>query len=164
MNSKDLRQEIEIKRPRYLIKYKPLLEAISNKGTSGGGDYVRFGPFYQTYMYAFMIGYRKGECVPIVESGDKSDTFADMSHWRPSAMLDYILMLILSESKEKMNFTWMELEAMKEEEGKDAVKKIITRIEGYANAGLEHLQTLYNTKKEMFRDPFVFVNILRDIK
>ena len=47
---------------------------------------------------------------------------------------------------------------------KDAVKKIITRIEGYANAGLEHLQTLYNTKKEMFRDPFVFVNILRDIK
>ena len=79
-------------------------------------------------------------------------------------MEDNILMLILSESKEKMGFTWMELEAMREEEGKDAVKKIITRIEGYANAGLEHLQTLYNTKKEMFRDPFVFVNILREIK
>ena len=45
MNSKDLKQEIEIKRPRYLIKYKPLLETISNKGTSGGGDYVRFGDF-----------------------------------------------------------------------------------------------------------------------
>lgn len=164
MNSKDLRQEIEIKRPRYLAKYKPLLEAISNKGTSGGGDYVRFGPFYQTFMYAFMIGYRKGDCVPIFEGSDKSETFADISHWRPSAMIDYVLMLILTESKEKLGFSWIELEAMKEEEGKDAVKKMITRIEGYANAGLDYLQTLYDTKKEMFRDPFVFVNILKDIK
>lgn len=71
MNSKDLRQEIEIKRPRYLLKFKPLLEAISNKGTAGGGDFIKFGPFFQTYMYAFMIGYRRGECIPLQDAGEK---------------------------------------------------------------------------------------------
>ena len=49
MNSQDFRQEIEIKRPKYLEKYVPLMEAISNKGTTGGGDYIKFGPFFQTY-------------------------------------------------------------------------------------------------------------------
>ena len=32
MNSQEFRQEIDIKRPRYLAKYYPLMETISNKG------------------------------------------------------------------------------------------------------------------------------------
>lgn len=163
MNSKDLRQEIEIKRPRYLLKFKPLLEAISNKGTAGGGDFIKFGPFFQTYMYAFMIGYRRGECIPLQDAGEKTD-FADISHWKPVEMVNYMLMLILSESKEKLGFSWSELEALDEEKGKAAVKAIIGRIEGYANAGLDYIQTKYSENKEEFRDPFVFVNILRELK
>lgn len=75
-----------------------------------------------------------------------------------------MLMLILSESKEKLGFSWSELEAMDEEKGKAAVKAIIGRIEGYANAGLDYIQTKYSENKEEFRDPFVFVNILRELK
>ena len=31
MNSEQFRKEIEIKRPKYLTRYKPLMEAISEK-------------------------------------------------------------------------------------------------------------------------------------
>lgn len=159
MNSYQFRREIEIKRPKYLVKYKPLLEAISNKGTTTGGDYIKFGPFFQTYMYAFMIGYKRQECLPLSDTGEKTD-FADISHWKPTEMVDYILMLILSESHDKIGFSWVELEAMDDEHSRLAVSKIINRIEGYANAGLDYIQSKYNNNKEEFRDPFVFVNLL----
>lgn len=35
MNSEQFRKEIEIKRPKYLTRYKPLMEAISEKGKVG---------------------------------------------------------------------------------------------------------------------------------
>lgn len=71
MNSIQFRKEIEIKRPKYLVKYKPLMEAISEKGKVGGGDYIKFGPFFQTYMYAFMIGFKRKEFLPLSETGEK---------------------------------------------------------------------------------------------
>ena len=58
------------------------------------------------------------------------------------------LMLILSESKEKMGFTWMELEAMKDEDGKDAVKKIDTAVaKGYVHKNTAARRKSQMTKK-----------------
>lgn len=65
MNGNEFRQELDIKKPKYLAKYYNLMETISNKGSVNGGDYIKFGPFFQTYMYAFMIGYHLGVCNPI---------------------------------------------------------------------------------------------------
>ena len=135
MNSQEFRQEIDIKRPRYLAKYYPLMETISNKGTTGGGDYIKFGPFFQTYMYAFMIGYHLGECNQIAGSGETRD-FAPLNHWKPSDMVDYILMLILSESDEKLGFSWDDLEAMNEEECKAAASNIIEELKVMLTLGL----------------------------
>ena len=163
MNSEQFRKEIEIKRPKYLTRYKPLMEAISEKGKVGGGDYIKFGPFFQTYMYAFMIGFRRKECIPLSETSEKTD-FADISHWKPIEMVDYILMLVLSEPSEKLCFTWADLETMDDDHCKLAVSSIISRIEGYANAGLNYIQSKYINNKEEFRDPFVFVNMLKDIE
>ena len=57
MNHQDLRDAIFIRKPKYNIKFKPLMERISTKGdTSGKGDFSTFGAFYQTFMYAFIIG------------------------------------------------------------------------------------------------------------
>jgi hypothetical protein len=162
MNSQELRQEIDIKRPKYLAKYFPLMEAISDKGSSTGGDYIKFGPFFQTYMYAFMIGYHLGECRTIVGAGETKD-FAPLNHWKPNELVDYILMLILSEPEEKIGFTWEALEDMSDEECKAAVGTIIRRIEGYANTGLNYIQDKFNNEKDEFRSPNVFINILREV-
>ena len=162
MNSQEFRREIDIKRPKYLAKYSTLMETISNKGTTGGGNYIKFGPFFQTYMYAFMIGYHLGDCNPITGGGESKD-FAPISHWKPSELADYIIMLVLNEPADKLGFTWFELEKMNDDEQKTAVSTIIRRIEGYANTGLNYLQDKFDKSKEEFRSPYVFMNILRDV-
>ena len=145
-----------------MAKYFDLMTAISNKGTAGGADYIKFGPFFQTYMYAFMIGYQLGDCSLIAGAGETKD-FAPISHWKPSELTDYILMLVLSEEKEKIGFTWSELEDMNDEQCKEAVSTIIRRIEGYANTGLNYIQDKFNTEKDEFRSPQVFINFLREV-
>ncbi len=145
-----------------MAKYFDLMTAISNKGTAGGADYIKFGPFFQTYMYAFMIGYQLGDCSLIAGAGETKD-FAPIGHWKPSELTDYILMLVLSEEKEKIGFTWSELEDMNDEQCKEAVSTIIRRIEGYANTGLNYIQDKFNTEKDEFRSPQVFINFLREV-
>ena len=54
-----------------------------------GGDYIQLGPFFQTYMYAFMIGYHLGVCNPIKDSGETRD-FAPISQWKPMEISDYV--------------------------------------------------------------------------
>ena len=162
MNSQDFRAEIDVKRPRYLSKYATLIDTISVKGQIKGGDYIQFGAFYQTYMYAFMIGYKRGECIPISGEGEQKD-FAPIGVWRPSDMVDYILMLVFSESKEKLGFTWDELDTMDDDSAKKAVLTVVRIIEGYANAGLNYIQEKFDNHKDEFTDAFVFINMLREV-
>lgn len=162
MTAQELRQEIDIKKPRYLAKYVPLMEAISIKGTTKGGDYIKFGQLWQTYMYAFMIGYHLGESIPIADSGEKKD-FAPFGDWKPFELRDFILMTVLNDSSEKLKFEWIDLEGMNEEESKAAVISIMRLIEGYANRGLQYIQEKVDNEKEEFRDSFVFLNFLRGI-
>lgn len=163
MIAKEFRGELELKRPRYLTKYAPMMEAISNKMTSSGGDYIQFGALYQTFMYAFMIGYKLGDCMTITGAGESKD-FAPISNWKPNPLVDYILAMILNEPAEKLGFEWIDLDSMNDEELKGVVTTIVRRIEGYANTGLNYLQDKFDNQKEEFRDPFVFVNLLRGIE
>lgn len=162
MNSNDFRQEIDLKKPKYLAKYYDLINIISNKGSSTGGDYVSFGPFFHTYMYAFMIGYHIGECSPITGCGETKD-FAAIGHWKPNELADYILMLVLSEPVEKLGFTWADLEDMSDEDCKNAVSCIIKRIEGYANTGLNYIQERFNNERNDFHNPFVYIDMLKEL-
>lgn len=109
-----------------------------------------------------MVGYQLGECNLIAGVGETKD-FAPISHWKPSELTDYILMLVLSEDKEKIGFTWSELEDMNDDQCKEAVSTIIRRIEGYANTGLNYIQDKFNTEKDEFRSPQVFINFLREV-
>lgn len=158
MNGNEFRQELDIKKPKYLAKYYNLMETISNKGSVNGGDYIKFGPFFQTYMYAFMIGYHLGVCNPIKGSGETRD-FAPISQWKPMEISDYVLMLVLSESDEKLGFKWSDLETMTDDQCRGAISAIVQRIEGYANAGLNYIQHKFDEEKDEFRSPMVFVNL-----
>ena len=161
MTSQDFRNEIELKRPRYLSKYSSLMEMISTKGSVSGG-YVQFGAFYQTYMYAFMLGYKLGNCVPIAGGSGQKD-FAPISQWKPNDIVDYILMLCFSEPVERLGFSWIELNTMNDDDLRAVISSIIRIIEGYANSGLEFIQQKFDNHKEEFSDPFVFVNMLREV-
>ncbi len=162
MDGSQLRDLIGQKRPRYKEQYKPLIESISKKGDSSGkGDFSSFGAFYQTYMYAFIIGYKLGKQNFILQN-EKSNDFFVFSQWSPIAIRDYIVMLLLNKS-EDFGFKWIELEDASSETIEIFVAEFIRQMEGYANAGFEYLQNKWDNENMMFRNPFVFVKILEEL-
>ncbi len=161
MNYQLFKHELDGRSPKYLSKYFNLMENISKRGDTLGG-YMQLGAFYQTYMYAFMVGYHIGECTPISGNGDTRD-FAKIGIWKPLELVDYIQMLILSEPEEKLGFKWLDLDTMDDDNIRECISTMIRRIEGYANTGFAYIQKKYDEEKEAFKSPFVFVNILREV-
>lgn len=160
MNSKEFRDRIYIKRPRYQGSKREVMDLLAKKGGKKG-EFLLFGPYYEIYMYAFFIGYNRNERLPLSDSS-KKETFRDFGLWKPQGIVDYILMLLFSD-KEIIKYEWDELEYLDEENIDDVISKIITAIEEYANAGLSYLSEKISTDKNEFTDPFVFVNILNEV-
>lgn len=162
MDGSQLRDLIGQKRPRYKEQYRLLIDSISKKGdASGKGDFSSFGAYYQTYMYAFIIGYKLGKQNFILQN-EKSNDFFVFSQWSPIAIRDYIVMLLLNKS-EDFGFKWIELEDASFETIEIFVAEFIRQMEGYANAGFEYLQNKWDNENMMFRNPFVFVKILEEL-
>lgn len=164
MNSQELKYKIGQKRPKYKEQYRSLIDSISIKGDSSGkGDFSAFGAFYQTFMYAFIIGYKMGT-PKYIEKGEKTTEFASFVDWKPTAITDFILMLLLNETEKfDIPFTWLELENANEITVDNFITELFRRMEGYANAGFEYLQNKLDNEKIEFEDPFVFVNFLEEI-
>ena len=114
-------------------------------------------------MYAFIIGYKMG--IPkYIEKGEKTTEFASFVDWKPTAITDFILMLLLNETEKfDIPFTWLELENANEITVDNFITELFRRMEGYANAGFEYLQNKLDNEKIEFEDPFVFVNFLEEI-
>lgn len=164
MNHQDIREAIFSRKPKYSEKFKPLMERISTKGDlSGRGDFSTFGAFYQTYMYAYIIGLRLGKKTPFT-SEDKKVEFAEFSRWKPTPIRDFILMTLLNRT-ENFDFpwTWLMLEDSSEENVSNFVTMLIRDLEAYANTGLIYIQDKWDNEKMLFNSPFVFVDILQDL-
>ena len=163
MDGSRLKDKIGQKRPRYKEQYRSLIDNISVKGDSSGkGDFSAFGAFYQTFMYAFFIGYGLKKCLYIQPNESTTDFIASFELIKPTAVRDFMIMLILNES-EKFNFNWFELENSNEETIDNFITELFRRMEGYANAGFEYLQNKWDNEKIEFQDPFVFVNFLEEL-
>ncbi|HEY5590773.1 MAG TPA: hypothetical protein VIK55_07110 [Paludibacter sp.] len=162
MDSTQLRDLIGQKRPRYKEQYRALIDSISRKGdTSGKGDFSSFGAFYQTYMYAFIIGYKLGK-QNFIQANEKTSDFFVFSLWTPTSIRDYIVMLLLNKSDD-FGFKWVELENASTEVIDTFVIEFIRQMEGYANAGFEYLQNKWDNENMKFHNPFVFVNFLEEL-
>lgn len=162
MDGSQLRDLIGQKRPRYKEQYRTLIDSISKKGdTSGKGDFSSFGAYYQTYMYAFMIGYKLGK-QNFIQANEKTSDFFVFSQWSPTSIRDYIVMLLLNKS-EDFGFKWIELENASTETIDIFVTEFTRQMEGYANAGFEYLQNKWDNENMRFRNPFVFVNLLEEL-
>ena len=163
MDSSQLRDLIGQKRPRYKAEFRALLESISNKGDSTGmGDFSSFGAFYQTYMYAFIIGYKIG-FPKYIQNSEKTDDFFVFSNWKPTSIREYIIMLLLIKSEE-FGFNWFDLENASEDTLDAFVTELIRQMEGYANTGFEYLKDKWDNENMKFRHPFVFVDILNEVE
>ena len=165
MNHQELREAIFGRKPRYSEKFKPLMERISIKGDlTGKGDFSTFGAFYQTFMYAYIIGLRLGKKTPLTNE-DKKVEFADISHWKPTPIRDFILMTLLNRTEKFDNFSWnwVSLENSSEENVSNFITMLIREMEAYANTGLIYLQDKWDNEKMLFNSPFVFVDILQEL-
>lgn len=162
MNSKELRDKILDLKPHYKNEYREMIDAISKVGEkSGKGNIAQFGPYYQTYMYACVIGLRKGESKHLEAGAEKTD-FAPMQKWKPAPLRDYIIMMLLNRSSD-YGYSWIDLEGADDEKVISFVRALADELEGYANTGLEYLMNLWKNQRLLFQSPTVFVDILTEL-
>ena len=163
MTYKEFENRINEQRPHYSEKYRSMIDKISNKGEKlGVGNIAQFGAFYQTFMYAFIIGIRLGS-PKYLEKGESSVEFAPLNKWKPVKLKDFVLMLIFNRSTD-FGFDWMMLENANDETINNYVTLLVGEIEGYANRGFEYLQEKWNNERVIFNSPQVFVDILLQIE
>jgi hypothetical protein len=156
MTSQEFKSNLLIKRPRYANSRIPILDILANKG-SRNSEYSQFGPFYELYIYAFMLGLKKDLRLALPPRDLTSD-FLELGKWkRDSSLVDFLLMIILTKSDE-IGFDWNDLEDMEESELNNVISKIISFIEEYANGGLEYLHSLFD-KGELENSHYMFIDL-----
>lgn len=156
MNSQEFKSNLVTKRPRYANSRIPLLEIFSEKG-SRSADYSKFGPIYELYIYAMMLGIKRNSRLPLPPRNLTSD-FLEFGKWkRDSSLVDFLLMVIFTQTDD-LNIDWNELEDMEEEQLNKVISDVITLIEEYANGGLEYLENLYE-KGELENSHYMFIDL-----
>ena len=157
MNSEAFKNSITLKRPRYAKSRIPVIEAFANKGKSKS-EYSQFGPIYELYIYALILGLKKKMHLPLPTRNLTTD-FVEIGKWKSgSSLVDFLLMILFTHCEE-IGFDWNELEDMDEKQLNSTVNDIITCIESYANGGLEYLQTEYE-QNNLINSPYLFVDLL----
>ena len=162
MNSAKFEEKIGDLRPHYSDKYRAMIEAISNKGEkTGTGNIAQFGAFYQTFMYACIIGLRLGK-PKYFEPQEPTTEFAVMYKWKPTQIRDFIIMMMLNRSG-NVGYNWIDLENADEDTVTKFLRDLEKEIEGYANAGFEYIYKKWEEERISFASPTVFIEILLDI-
>lgn len=162
MNSSTFKDKILDLRPQYSDRYRSMIDAISNKlEKTGKGNIAQFGAYYQTYMYACIIGMRLG-APKYLEANEKSWEFALMNKWKPTQIRDYVIMMLFNRSKD-YGYDWMVLEDANDETIMTFLRAFEREMEGYANRGLEHINNLWVNQRVRFESPTIFVEILQEL-
>lgn len=163
MTYKDFETKLNDLRPHYSEKYRDMIEKISNKGEKiGVGNISQFGPIYQTFMYACIIGIRLG-APKYLDKGEASVEFAPIYKWKPFKIKTFLLMLMFNRAQ-SLNYDWIELEDASDDTIENFNSILRREIEGYANRGFEYLQNIWDNEKIVFSSPQVFVNILMELE
>lgn len=162
MNSSEFRDKILDLRPHYSDQYRSMIDAISNKlEKTGKGNIAQFGAYYQTYMYASIIGMRLGK-PKYLEANEKSSEFALMQKWKPNQIRDFIIMMLFNRSND-YGYDWMTLENANNETISAFLRAFERELEGYANSGLEYINYLWVNERVRFESPTIFVEILQTL-
>ncbi|NCO64656.1 MAG: hypothetical protein GW772_13020 [Flavobacteriia bacterium] len=159
MTSQEFKNTILIKSPHYANSRIPLIQLLANKG-SKKSEYSQFGPIYELYIYAFMLGIKKNLRLPLPPRSLTTE-FAKIGTWkRDSSLVDFLLMIVFTRSEE-IGFEWNDLEEMEDAELNSVISKIIVFIEEYANGGLEYLHGLLD-KGELENSHYMFIDLYKE--
>ena len=156
MNSQEFRNNLLLKRPRYAVSRIAVLDAFSEKG-SKSSDYSRFGPYYEIYIYAMMLGIKNKRRLPLPPR-DLTKDFIEMGKWkRDSSLIDFLLMVIFTQTDD-LQLDWNELEDMEHDQLNKVISNVVTLIEEYANGGLKYLEKLWE-KGELDSSHYMFIDL-----
>ncbi|MDB2385580.1 hypothetical protein N9V96_03835 [Polaribacter sp.] len=156
MNSQEFRNNLLLKRPRYAVSRIPVLDAFSEKG-SKSSDYSRFGPYYEIYIYAMMLGIKNKQRLSLPPR-DLTKDFIEMGKWkRDSSLIDFLLMVIFTQTDD-LQIDWNELEDLEDDQLNKVISSVVTLIEEYANGGLEYLEKLWE-KGELDTSHYMFIDL-----
>jgi len=159
MTSQEFKSQILVKRPRYANSRIPAIDILANKG-SRKSEYSQFGPIYELYIYAFLLGLKRQIRLPLPPRELTSDFGLEIGRWkRDSTLTDFLLMIIFTKNDE-IGFDWNELEDMEATEITGIVFKVVTFIEEYANGGLEYLHGLLD-KGELDNSHYMFIDMYK---
>ena len=160
MTSSEFRNMILSKRPRYAKSRIPVIEALANKGTKTS-KYSQFGPVYEIFVFAFILGFRMGLKLSLPPRNLTSD-FLEIGKWRrDSKLVDFLLMVIFVNS-DKIGFSWSELEDCDDDRLNQVTNDIIEFIESYANGGLEYLSRQME-EDSLMNSHYMFIDLLSEI-
>jgi hypothetical protein len=162
MDSNDLLSFLKGKRPKYSIQYEDLIGQYANKGNSYPG-YAQFGPVYQLFMYAFVLGFQNGERIPLPSASNQKKDFLELGKWQPDGLVNYLLMLLIGDEnvREEADIDVEQLDELDDDELKRRFSKLITAMEEFANGGFRIIQSERDNNPDQFRDPFAFIILLK---
>ena len=86
MDSKEFRELINKERPSYSNIHKTLIDKMSVKGKQSS-DFISFGPYYQAFMYAFIVGYNIGDRTEMPSRGSTTN-FYEIGKWKPQSVVN----------------------------------------------------------------------------
>jgi len=161
MDSQEFKNRIFTKRPRYANIYKDLIASLANKGNRKT-EFIQFGPIYQIFIYAFYIGVHRNESISL-PSRESTTDFLELGKWKPDSIVHFILLTLFSKNADLNISSWNDLEDMEENDIDLFVRTLIKSIEEYANAGFAYLQNRFDEDRNVFNEPYVFADILKDV-
>lgn len=164
MNGHEWLSYLKDRRPNYAISRASLIERFANKGKSKS-DYVQFGPIYQLFMYAVILGFHRKERIPLPSSPSERTEFISIDRWQPEGLVHYLLMLLLAEQaiQEEIGLDYMAMEEMEDNEIKDKFKGLVKIMEEYANGGFGIIHDRFESNPDFFSDPFAFPSLLKEL-
>lgn len=164
MNGHEWLSYLKDRRPRYASSRAGLIERFANKGRVKS-DYVQFGPVYQLFMYAVMLGFHRRERIPLPTASTERIEFVSIDRWQPEGLVHYLLMLLIADSsiQNEIGLDFMTMEDLSEVEVQDIFKHLVRVMEEFANGGLGILNDRFETDPYFFSDPFAFPSLLKEV-
>lgn len=167
----DIIEELGKKSPRYLVKYRGLIDESAKKGainyherTEESYDLGKFfSNFYEFYIYAAMIGVYIDNPVPIQKKEDTKTFSVPMRDWNSngsSQTVQYLWMICFVKSNIDLN----ELERIEDKLVEREMRNVKDKIEAFANGGFEYISSKVNTDTAFFEDEDCFIKLLKEVE
>lgn len=117
----------------------------------------------QLYMIAFMIGIHLDKCNPITRGNGTKDVYP-LNLWSPRSQRDAVYYLLLKRSnKWRIPFEWKNLDNADDELFMAFKQEFGKAMDGFANAGLEYIQTRVTDDPTYFNQPFALIDLLVEV-